>query len=207
MADLLAPPAPPPLAPDERRKLLSAARRHRAAWLDDLCVGLPATRRSRECSLVDAICADAIPSAGAVVRALCKAAGDDGAVLPPGEADALDLARAQPDATREGAAALAEALKHPRHAEAARALERGGRGLGDVAELAARLANEVGADVEAAEALVRRARALYGDAAAAATTVAAAPAAAPAPRAAQQRNRVTARAVRARRTGTSSSPS
>ena len=209
MADLLAPPAPPPLAPDERRKLLSAARRHRAAWLDDLCVGLPATRRSRECSLVDAICADAIPSAGAVVRALCKAAGDDGAVLPPGAfvADALDLARAQPDATREGAAALAEALKHPRHAEAARALERGGRGLGDVAELAARLASEVGADVEAAEALVRRARALYGDAAAAATTVAAAPAAAPAPRAAQQRNRVTARAVRARRTGTSSSPS
>ena len=205
MADLLAPPAPPPLAPDERRKLLSAARRHRAAWLDDLCVGLAATRRSRECSLVDAICADAIPSAGAVVRALCKAAGDDGAVLPPGEA--LDLARAQPDATREGAAALAEALKHPRHAEAARALERGGRGLGDVAELAARLASEVGADVEAAEALVRRARALYGDAAAAATTVAAAPAAAPAPRAAQQRNRVTARAVRARRTGTSSSPS
>ena len=202
MADLLAPPAPPPLAPDERRKLLSAARRHRAAWLDDLCVGLPATRRSRECSLVDAICADAIPSAGAVVRALCKAAGDDGAVLPPGEA--LDLARAQPDATREGAAALAEALKHPRHAEAARALERGGRGLGDVAELAARLANEVGADVEAAEALVRRARALYGDAAAAATTTVAA---APAPRAAQQRNRVTARAVRARRTGTSSSPS
>ena len=74
MADLLAPPAPPPLAPDERRKLLSAARRHRAAWLDDLCVGLAATRRSRECSLVDAICADAIPSAGAVVRALCKAA-------------------------------------------------------------------------------------------------------------------------------------
>ena len=209
MADLLAPPAPPPLAPDERRKLLSAARRHRAAWLDDLCVDLAATRRSRECSLVDAICADAIPSAGAVVRALCKAAGDDGAVLPPGAfvADALDLARAQPDATREGAAALAEALKHPRHAEAARALERGGRGLGDVAELAARLANEVGADVEAAEALVRRARALYGDAAAAATTVAAAPAAAPAPRAAQQRNRVTARAVRARRTGTSSSPS
>ena len=209
MADLLAPPAPPPLAPDERRKLLSAARRHRAAWLDDLCVGLAATRRSRECSLVDAICADAIPSAGAVVRALCKAAGDDGAVLPPGAfvADALDLARAQPDSTREGAAALAEALKHPRHAEAARALERGGRGLGDVAELAARLANEVGADVEAAEALVRRARALYGDAAAAATTVAAAPAAAPAPRAAQQRNRVTARAVRARRTGTSSSPS
>jgi len=209
MADLLAPPAPPPLAPDERRKLLSAARRHRAAWLDDLCVGLAATRRSRECSLVDAICADAIPSAGAVVRALCKAAGDDGAVLPPGAfvADALDLARAQPDATREGAAALAEALKHPRHAEAARALERGGRGLGDVAELAARLASEVGADVEAAEALVRRARALYGDAAAAATTVAAAPAAAPAPRAAQQRNRVTARAVRARRTGTSSSPS
>ena len=173
MADLLAPPAPPPLAPDERRKLLSAARRHRAAWLDDLCVGLAATRRSRECSLVDAICADAIPSAGAVVRALCKAAGDDGAVLPPGEtfvADALDLARAQPDATREGAAALAEALKHPRHAEAARALERGGRGLGDVAELAARLASEVGADVEAAEALVRRARALYGDAAAAAPT-------------------------------------
>ena len=209
MADLLAPPAPPPLAPDERRKLLSAARRHRAAWLDDLCVGLAATRRSRECSLVDAICADAIPSAGAVVRALCKAAGDDGAVLPPGAfvADALDLARAQPDSTREGAAALAEALKHPRHAEAARALERGGRGLGDVAELAARLASEVGADVEAAEALVRRARALYGDAAAAATTVAAAPAAAPAPRAAQQRNRVTARAVRARRTGTSSSPS
>jgi hypothetical protein len=209
MADLLAPPAPPPLAPDERRKLLSAARRHRAAWLDDLCVDLAATRRSRECSLVDAICADAIPSAGAVVRALCKAAGDDGAVLPPGAfvADALDLARAQPDATREGAAALAEALKHPRHAEAARALERGGRGLGDVAELAARLASEVGADVEAAEALVRRARALYGDAAAAATTVAAAPAAAPAPRAAQQRNRVTARAVRARRTGTSSSPS
>ena len=209
MADLLAPPAPPPLAPDERRKLLSAARRHRAAWLDDLCVGLAATRRSRECSLVDAICADAIPSAGAVVRALCKAAGDDGAVLPPGAfvADALDLARAQPDATREGAEALAEALKHPRHAEAARALERGGRGLGDVAELAARLASEVGADVEAAEALVRRARALYGDAAAAATTVAAAPAAAPAPRAAQQRNRVTARAVRARRTGTSSSPS
>ena len=209
MADLLAPPAPPPLAPDERRKLLSAARRHRAAWLDDLCVGLAATRRSRECSLVDAICADAIPSAGAVVRALCKAAGDDGAVLPPGAfvADALDLARAQPDATREGAAALAEALKHPRHAEAARALERGGRGLGDVAELAARLASEVGADVEDAEALVRRARALYGDAAAAATTVAAAPAAAPAPRAAQQRNRVTARAVRARRTGTSSSPS
>ena len=209
MADLLAPPAPPPLAPDERRKLLSAARRHRAAWLDDLCVGLAATRRSRECSLVDAICADAIPSAGAVVRALCKAAGDDGAVLPPGAfvADALDLARAQPDSTRDGAAALAEALKHPRHAEAARALERGGRGLGDVAELAARLANEVGADVEAAEALVRRARALYGDAAAAATTVAAAPAAAPAPRAAQQRNRVTARAVRARRTGTSSSPS
>ena len=210
MADLLAQPAPPPLAPDERRKLLSAARRHRAAWLDDLCVGLAATRRSRECSLVDAICADAIPSAGAVVRALCKAAGDDGAVLPPGEtfvADALDLARAQPDATREGAAALAEALKHPRHAEAARALERGGRGLGDVAELAARLASEVGADVEDAEALVRRARALYGDAAAAATTVAAAPAAAPAPRAAQQRNRVTARAVRARRTGTSSSPS
>ncbi len=192
----------PPLAPDERRKLLSAARRHRAAWLDDLCVDLAATRRSRECSLVDAICADAIPSAGAVVRALCKAAGDDGAVLPPGEA--LDLARAQPDATREGAAALAEALKHPRHAEAARALERGGRGLGDVAELAARLANEVGADVEAAEALVRRARALYGDAAAAATTTVAA---APAPRAAQQRNRVTARAVRARRTGTSSSPS
>ena len=189
--------------------MLSAARRHRAAWLDDLCVGLAATRRSRECSLVDAICADAIPSAGAVVRALCKAAGDDGAVLPPGAfvADALDLARAQPDATREGAAALAEALKHPRHAEAARALERGGRGLGDVAELAARLASEVGADVEAAEALVRRARALYGDAAAAATTVAAAPAAAPAPRAAQQRNRVTARAVRARRTGTSSSPS
>ena len=91
MADLLAPPAPPPLAPDERRKLLSAARRHRAAWLDDLCVGLAATRRSRECLLVDAICADAIPSAGAVVRALCKAAGDDGAVLPPGEADALDL--------------------------------------------------------------------------------------------------------------------
>ena len=46
MADLLAPPAPPappPLAPDERRKLLSAARRHRAAWLDDLCVGLAAT--------------------------------------------------------------------------------------------------------------------------------------------------------------------
>ena len=210
MADLLAPPAPPPLAPDERRKLLSAARRHRAAWLDDLCVGLASQRRSRECSLVDAICADAIPSAGAVVRALCKAAGDDGAVLPPGEtfvADALDLARAQPDATREGAEALAEALKHPRHAEAARALERGGRGLGDVAELAARLASEVGADVEAAEALVRRARALYGDAAAAATTVAAAPAAAPAPRAAQQRNRVTARAVRARRTGTSSSPS
>ena len=209
MADLLAPPAPPPLAPDERRKLLSAARRHRAAWLDDLCVGLAATRRSRECSLVDAICADAIPSAGAVVRALCKAAGDDGAVLPPGAfvADALDLARAQPDSTRDGAAALAEALKHPRHAEAARALERGGRGLGDVAELAARLASEVGADVEAAEALVRRARALYGDAAAAATTVAAAPAAAPAPRAAQQRNRVTARAVRARRTGTSSSPS
>ena len=209
MADLLAPPAPPPLAPDERRKLLSAARRHRAAWLDDLCVDLAATRRSRECSLVDAICADAIPSAGAVVRALCKAAGDDGAVLPPGAfvADALDLARAQPDSTRDGAAALAEALKHPRHAEAARALERGGRGLGDVAELAARLANEVGADVEAAEALVRRARALYGDAAAAATTVAAAPAAAPAPRAAQQRNRVTARAVRARRTGTSSSPS
>ena len=209
MADLLAPPAPPPLAPDERRKLLSAARRHRAAWLDDLCVGLAATRRSRECSLVDAICADAIPSAGAVVRALCKAASDDGAVLPPGAfvADALDLARAQPDSTREGAAALAEALKHPRHAEAARALERGGRGLGDVAELAARLASEVGADVEAAEALVRRARALYGDAAAAATTVAAAPAAAPAPRAAQQRNRVTARAVRARRTGTSSSPS
>ena len=207
MADLLAPPAPPPLAPDERRKLLSAARRHRAAWLDDLCVGLAATRRSRECSLVDAICADAIPSAGAVVRALCKAAGDDGAVLPPGEtfvADALDLARAQPDATREGAAALAEALKHPRHAEAARALERGGRGLGDVAELAARLASEVGADVEAAEALVRRARALYGDAAAAATTTVAV---APAPRAAQQRNRVTARAVRARRTGTSSSPS
>ena len=100
--------------------------------------------------------------------------------------------------------ARAEALKHPRHAEAARALERGGRGLGDVAELAARLANEVGADVEAAEALVRRARALYGDAAAAATTTVAA---APAPRAAQQRNRVTARAVRARRTGTSSSPS
>ena len=188
---------------------MSAARRHRAAWLDDLCVGLAATRRSRECSLVDAICADAIPSAGAVVRALCKAAGDDGAVLPPGAfvADALDLARAQPDATREGAAALAEALKHPRHAEAARALERGGRGLGDVAELAARLASEVGAGVAAAEALVRRARALYGDAAAAATTVAAAPAAAPAPRAAQQRNRVTARAVRARRTGTSSSPS
>ena len=209
MADLLAPPAPPPLAPDERRKLLSAARRHRAAWLDDLCVDLAATRRRRACSLVDAICADAIPSAGAVVRALCKAAGDDGAVLPPGAfvADALDLARAQPDSTREGAAALAEALKHPRHAEAARALERGGRGLGDVAELAARLASEVGADVEAAEALVRRARALYGDAAAAATTVAAAPAAAPAPRAAQQRNRVTARAVRARRTGTSSSPS
>ena len=209
MADLLAPPAPPappPLAPDERRKLLSAARRHRAAWLDDLCVGLAATRRSRECSLVDAICADAIPSAGAVVRALCKAAGDDGAVLPPGAfvADALDLARAQPDSTRDGGAALAEALKHPRHAEAARALERGGRGLGDVAELAARLANEVGADVEAAEALVRRARALYGDAAAAATTTVAV---APAPRAAQQRNRVTARAVRARRTGTSSPPS
>ena len=106
-----------------------------------------------------------------------------------------DLARAQPDSTRDGAAALAEALKHPRHAEAARALERGGRGLGDVAELAARLANEVGADVEAAEALVRRARALYGDAAAAATTTVAV---APAPRAAQQRNRVTARAVRAR---------
>ena len=173
MADLLGRrPRPPPLAPDERRKLLSAARRHRAAWLDDLCVGLAATRRSRECSLVDAICADAIPSAGAVVRALCKAAGDDGAVLPPGAfvADALDLARAQPDATRDGAAALAEALKHPRHAGSrarsrtrwARAWRRrrarraagprGGRGRGGRA------------------ALVRRARALYGDAAAAATT-------------------------------------
>ena len=137
MADLLAPPAPPappPLAPDERRKLLSAARRHRAAWLDDLCVGLAATRRSRECSLVDAICADAIPSAGAVVRALCKAAGDDGAVLPPGAfvADALDLARAQPDSTRDGAAALAEALKHPRHTMplAPRALSMRGVGAG-----------------------------------------------------------------------------
>ena len=202
--------APRPLTPDERRGLLGAARRQRAAWLDALCVGLACNRRGRECALVDELCAGAFPAAGAVVEALCVGADDTGPVLPPGEAfvaDALDRTRARPGATTpagERAAALAEALKHPRHAEAARALARAAAGPGAVADVAARLATAVGADEEAAEALVRRARALYGDAAAAAAPPAAGAAAVAPPAARVRRNRVTARGVRARRLGVNS---
>ena len=168
---------------------MSAARRHRAARLDDLCVGRP--RRGEAGVLARRASAPTRSCGGRWYGRSARPPATTGGPAA-GSSWRTRWTRDGRSRTRRGrAAALAEALKHPRHA-AARASNEVGR-LGD-AGLSPR-AGERGGREGGRRALVRRARALYGDAAAAATTTVAAPA----PLAAQQRNRVTARVCRLRR--------